>query len=99
MSNLIDDLRRDQEESLKMSKQNIQEKVEILKREIPLRESIKKNSYLLSHHKISEEELDREINIYKMLLDYWKSRRATHYTGVRCGTQDNWPLCTMRSYG
>ena len=47
ISNLIDDLRLDQEESLKRSKQKIQEKVEILKREIPLRESIKKNSYHL----------------------------------------------------
>ena len=77
--NLIDDFRLSRKESLKRSKQKIQEKVEILKRNITLRESAKKDSYFLSHHKISEEELDREINFYKMLLNYWKSRRATPY--------------------
>ena len=79
ISNLIDDFRLNQKESLKRSKQKIQEKVKTLKKTITLRELAKEDNYFLSYYKISEDELDRKINSYKMLLDYWKKRRATPY--------------------
>jgi hypothetical protein len=79
ISNFIDDLRLDQKESLKRSNQNIQEKVKSLKNNIGLRESALKDDYFIVHHKISEDELNKEINIYKILLKYWNSRRATPY--------------------
>ena len=79
ISNLIDDFRLNQKESLKRSKQKIQEKVKTLKKTITLRELAMEDNYFLSYYKISEDELDRKINSYKMLLDYWKKRRATPY--------------------